>query len=320
VDHGDGTFSYDPGSHFVSLPRGATATDTFQYILSDANGATATSTVTVRITGQNQRPVANVDTVDLDENAGETVLTPQLLRNDADPDLGDRASLRITAIQTSGTQGTVTLSIDGTVKYTPSSSMPNLAPGDGVLDSFEYTVSDPSGGASTARATLRIQGRNEAPVTVRDTVAIAETASGTDITAVLLSNDWDPDPGQTSGLRVIGVDRAGTIGSLTFVGGRVQYSPNGRFETLSAGAVGVDQFRYQVADPAGATAWNVVTVNVQGINSAPIAANDYPVIELKTSATDPWGQRARGRWLCRMVRYSIRLPVGWCSMKDKFQS
>lgn len=286
VDHGDGTFSYDPGSHFVSLPRGATATDTFQYILSDANGATATSTVTVRITGQNQRPVANVDTVDLDENAGETVLTPQLLRNDADPDLGDRASLRITAIQTSGTQGTVTLSIDGTVKYTPSSSMPNLAPGDGVLDSFEYTVSDPSGGASTARATLRIQGRNEAPVTVRDTVAIAETASGTDITAVLLSNDWDPDPGQTSGLRVIGVDRAGTIGSLTFVGGRVQYSPNGRFETLSAGAVGVDQFRYQVADPAGATAWNVVTVNVQGINSAPIAANDYPVIELKTSATD----------------------------------
>jgi hypothetical protein len=49
TDNGNGTFSYDPTGQFASLSRGQTASDKFQYIVTDSTGATATGEVTVTI-------------------------------------------------------------------------------------------------------------------------------------------------------------------------------------------------------------------------------------------------------------------------------
>ncbi len=47
----DGSFSYDPNGQFTGLAEGETATDSFSYMIQDADGATATAIVTITITG-----------------------------------------------------------------------------------------------------------------------------------------------------------------------------------------------------------------------------------------------------------------------------
>jgi len=53
TDNGDGTFTYNPNGQFESLAVGETATDSFNYTVSDGNGGTDTATVTVTINGAN---------------------------------------------------------------------------------------------------------------------------------------------------------------------------------------------------------------------------------------------------------------------------
>ena len=43
VVNGDGSFSYDPSTLFVSLPAGATTVDTFSYTMEDSEGEETTA-------------------------------------------------------------------------------------------------------------------------------------------------------------------------------------------------------------------------------------------------------------------------------------
>ncbi|MEO1977527.1 MULTISPECIES: Ig-like domain-containing protein [Salipiger] len=71
--------SYDPNGQFDWLGEGETATDSFQYTVSDGNGGVTTATVTVTIEGQNDAEVAVGQTV--------TGVTPTLIANyDSDYD------------------------------------------------------------------------------------------------------------------------------------------------------------------------------------------------------------------------------------------
>ena len=54
----DGSFTYDPFGRFDHLAAGESATDTFDYTITDSQGATSSATVTVEITGINDDPVA----------------------------------------------------------------------------------------------------------------------------------------------------------------------------------------------------------------------------------------------------------------------
>ena len=85
----DGSYSYDPNGQFDALNDGETATDTFTYTVSDGNGGTDTATVTVTINGStdNTAPIANNDTLTVDE--GVMVTVNGVLDNDVDPDPGD---------------------------------------------------------------------------------------------------------------------------------------------------------------------------------------------------------------------------------------
>ena len=147
-----GTYTYTPDPTFVGE-------DTFTYDVTDSEGNTTTATVTINVVdptdnANNTPPIANDDNFST-FNDPANPLASSLLGNDSDPD-----SDVITVTQAGGVAAgtpfvtangaTVTVAEDGTFVYTP------LAGFVGV-DTFEYTITDPSGATDTATATFDVQ-------------------------------------------------------------------------------------------------------------------------------------------------------------------
>jgi len=142
TDNGDGTFDYDPNGQFESLGVGATATDTFDYTVSDGNGGTDTATVEITVNGVNDDPVAVDDT---DATGEDTAVDIDVLDNDTDID-GD--TLTVASVGTAS-NGSTSINLDGTVRYDP-----NL--GFTGTDSFTYVVSDGNSGTDTGTVTVEV--------------------------------------------------------------------------------------------------------------------------------------------------------------------
>jgi hypothetical protein len=97
----------------------------------------------------NQIPQATADSFTVQQDSSDNRLS--VLANDSDPD-GD--VLMITTVKTPG-QGTATISSNNLeISYTPRSAYSGP-------DSFEYTVSDGSGGTSTATVVVRVEQADE---------------------------------------------------------------------------------------------------------------------------------------------------------------
>lgn len=115
----------------------------FGYTVSDGHGGTASATVTVTV--GNTAPVAVDDRAKTQATGDRSVLV-DVLANDSDPD-GDRLELAPT-LPRAPDHGTVERTGDG-YRYVPSPSF------DGT-DSFDYAVTDPYGGTSTATVTITV--------------------------------------------------------------------------------------------------------------------------------------------------------------------
>ena len=91
----NGSVVYAPGSAFVALAAGQTATDTFSYDLSDAAGATASATVTLTVLGANDAPYGlSLSGTGVEENAPAGTRIGTLLGQD--PDTGDTLTYALT--------------------------------------------------------------------------------------------------------------------------------------------------------------------------------------------------------------------------------
>jgi len=158
------------------LDSGDSATDVFNYTVSDGNGGTDIATITITILGANDTPVAvdDTDSVNVDETTTATDGSANDVLTD-DTDADDSASLTVTAIQPSGgsssnvsagssynssgtevtgTYGTLTIGADGSYTYVADQdAADNISAGSSETDVFTYTVSD---GTSTDTATLTI--------------------------------------------------------------------------------------------------------------------------------------------------------------------
>ncbi|MEM9059382.1 MAG: Ig-like domain-containing protein, partial [Pseudomonadota bacterium] len=94
-----------------------------------------TATLTATVTGENDLPDA-VDDAASSGAIGASDIT--LTGNDSDPDLTD--DLEILSIDTTGTQGTVTINADNdSVNYDPNGAFVGLADGETAVDTFTYT-------------------------------------------------------------------------------------------------------------------------------------------------------------------------------------
>jgi VCBS repeat-containing protein len=161
------------------------------------------------------------------------------------------------------------VNVDGTFAYDPAGRFEFLGTGDQVTDTFTYTVEDAQGGAATAAVSVLVRGINDAPAANPDALSTSEETA---VTIDLTANDFDPD-GATPVLA--GLNDSATVGALTpNADGSVRYDPSGRFDFLAEGEVSTDTFEYIIEDGEGATDTATVTVEVVGVNDAPVAVDD----------------------------------------------
>ncbi|MEO0942019.1 MAG: DUF4347 domain-containing protein, partial [Cyanobacteria bacterium J06642_12] len=108
----------------------------------------------------NLPPTAVNDTGSVTENGTASI---NLTANDTDTNPSD--DLEISGINTSGTQGSVTINSDSdSVTYNAGTAFDSLAVGQTATDTFTYTVTDGDGGTDTATVTVTITGENDLPV------------------------------------------------------------------------------------------------------------------------------------------------------------
>ena len=102
---------------------------------------------------------------------------------------------------------------------------------------------------------------NDAPVPVGDAVSLFENNT---ISFNVLSNDFDPDNGDT--FAITAIDTSGLKGTLTDIGnGNFSYDPNGEFSELGEGDSAITSFTYTISD-GEETSSATVTITVDGVD------------------------------------------------------
>ncbi|MFL6200116.1 MAG: Ig-like domain-containing protein [Thermoanaerobaculia bacterium] len=233
------TVTFTPAANFHGT-AGA-----FTYTVRDAGGVERTASVTVTVASVNDPPVANADSITLQEDSG---IAFQPMANDTDVD-GD--TLTIVAV-TQGANGTAGIS-GAWVSFSPAANFHGGT-------SFTYTIRDTGGAESTAYVNVSVTSVNDPPMAGPDTAA---TNKNTPVTVSVLANDADIDGAALS----VSAVTQGSNGAVTTNGITVTYTP-------AAGFTGSDSFTYNVSDGLGGTATGLVSVAVANVNDAPVANPD----------------------------------------------
>ncbi|GLT20710.1 hypothetical protein GCM10007933_01610 [Zoogloea oryzae] len=253
-----------------ALKEGETHTETFTVQSIDGTP----TTVTITVVGTNDGPVANPDTASTNE---DTPVTFAVLGNDTDPD-GD--TLTVTAATVDPAKGTVTVNPDGTLSFTPAANVTGPV-------TVTYTIADGHGGTTTGIATVNIAPINDDPLARNDVNGLVKTdslpATGNVITNPAgIDSDVDGDTltvttvagAPVSGATVI----TGLFGTLTIqADGQYSYiqdTTNPAVTGLAPGATLQDSFAYTVEDGQGGSANAVLTINIAGANTPPVASPD----------------------------------------------
>ncbi|MFC6490994.1 Ig-like domain-containing protein, partial [Nitratireductor sp. GCM10026969] len=267
----DGTFAYDPGDAFDHLSENEVAYDTFKYTVRDEHGAEVTKTAKVKITGQNDAPVAKDVSAETTENAATTI-KPEF----SDVDRNDTHTFKL---DTTGTKGEVIVNKDGTFAYDPGDAFDWLGENEIAYDTFKYTVRDNHGAEVTKEVKVKITGQNDAPVAKDITAEAKEDGPG----ITIKPDVTDADKGDTHTFKL---DTTGTKGEVTVnKDGTFSYDPNGAFEHLGENEVAYDTFKYTVRDNHGAEVTKEVKVKITGQNDAPMA-KDVSAETTENAATD----------------------------------
>ncbi|WP_420641694.1 Ig-like domain-containing protein [Candidatus Leptofilum sp.] len=253
----DGTFSYDPtGSATIqALDAGDTTSDSFDYTISDGDTGTDTGTVTINLTGVNDAPVASGDgpynaTEDVQLNINRAA---GVLANDTDVDTDDVGTLTA-VINTTTSNGTLTLNPNGSFTYTPNANYNGS-------DSFTYFANDGTVNSGSATVTINIASQDDDPNAADDGYTVDENSSNN--TLMVLSNDTDPD-NVSETFTITAVDNPTTQnGVATINGSTILYTPQ-------AGFVGTDTFTYTIEDSTNRSDTATVTITVQDVNEDPI--------------------------------------------------
>lgn len=247
TDVNTGAYTYTPNPV-------AEGTDTFTFRVNDGTSDSNIAVVTVHIAFDNP-PIANDDIYSLDEGATTSVGAESgVLANDADI---DNQALTVTLVS-NVSYGTLLLHENGSFIYTHNGS-------ETTSDSFSYKASDGIKDSEVRTVTFTVNPVNDPPAANGDSYNLDEggqlnigTAQG------VLANDSDTD-GPVLTAKLISDVSNGTL-TLSNDGSFV-YTHNGS-ETTS------DSFAYQANDGINGSNTAVVTISINPLNDAPVAAND----------------------------------------------
>jgi len=133
-----GTLTYTPNADF-------NGTDAFTYEVTDGNGGITQAVVTITVNPINDAPVASALLLNARADSAGLIDGGALIINDTDVD-GDALTL---VGLTQPSNGFVSLNPDGTIVYLPTTGFVGI-------DSFTYTVSDPSGAQATGLVVIDV--------------------------------------------------------------------------------------------------------------------------------------------------------------------
>ncbi|MCA9139121.1 MAG: tandem-95 repeat protein, partial [Planctomycetales bacterium] len=282
----DGNFVYDPTgvAAFDSLPAGDHLLDQFTYTISDPEGLTDSAVAQIWVQSPvNLVPVASPTALTVSEDGDVDPATFQSLltgAGDSDRLPGDPPLAMVQETVTSVKGASVTIAADGTFVYDASgaAAIDGLSSGETTDDSFMARVTDGFDPSAPVMITLLVTGINDAPNAVDDlyTGVSANGLLSTTIINGVLANDTDVDspsplvvdPSQTETFSVGGA-RVTLRPDGTF-----DYDPAGAFAELAEGETAIDTFTYVVLDDRGAESIATVSIEVIGVDDAPIAGTD----------------------------------------------
>ncbi len=201
----------------------------------------------------NAPPLAVDDAYTMAEDNVLAVASPGVLANDSD----DPRDVLTATLLTPPSAGAVTLSPDGSFVYTPPGNFNGAA-------SFTYRVQDQRGGSDTGAVSIVLAPVNDAPVATDDAFVMAEDETLSVAVPGVLGNDTDVD-GQTLAAVLLTPPAQGSL--VLAAAGGFTYMPPAHFH-------GSANFVYQAGDGAGGTDTGTVTITVNSVNDAPVAAAD----------------------------------------------
>ncbi len=275
---GDWSYTLDNASAAVQELRGGqTVTDTFTVGVTDGGGLDDTGTVTVTVTGANDAPILDDQTVATVTEDGTTSASGTLAYDGVD--VGDTHTFDLS--DGDGSYGTLTVDADGDWSYTldnASTAVQELRGGQTVTDTFTVGVTDGGGLDDTGTVTVTVTGENDAPTAASETLEVHEvspqeaagavtvedvdTESTFRVTRIDLGEDSADVPADGQG------ELAGTYGTLIVdADGTYRYelaAGSQAVEFLITGQTVSETFTLAVADGLGGTDTTDVTVSIDG--------------------------------------------------------
>ncbi|SDM85099.1 VCBS domain-containing protein [Afipia sp. GAS231] len=258
----NGSYSYSVADSAVQyLGAGDTKIDTFTVTSVDGT----TKKVSFTIHGVNDAAVIGNATVhDVTEDATKPNLIAAGSISISDVDQGE-ATFKTSVISAGGNLGTLTLSSNGSYRYSVAdSAVQYLGAGDTKVDTFTVTSTD----GTTKQISFTIHGANDAAVIGTPTVHdVTEDATQPLLTANGTISITDVDQGQAAFQSTV-VSAASNLGTLTLAAnGSYSYSvADSAVQYLGAGDTKVDTFTVTSLD--GTT--KQVSFTIHGVNDAAV--------------------------------------------------
>ncbi|HEU0130064.1 MAG TPA: Ig-like domain-containing protein [Mycobacteriales bacterium] len=245
----DGSFTYTPNANF-------NGTDSFTYKANDTHTDSAAATVSITVNAVNDAPVAAAVTDTTAEDAPKSVT---LSATDVDDDALAFSIVTGPAHGSLGAVGTpdctAANSCTASVTYTPDANYHGA-------DSFTYKVNDGTADSNTATVTLTVTTVNDTPAGSNDAYSIDEDTALPVTAPGVLANDTDADGDTLTPV----LESGPANGSLTLnADGSFTYTPNANYN-------GTDSFAYHATDGTADSASTTVTITVNAVNDAPVAA------------------------------------------------
>jgi RHS repeat-associated protein len=221
--------------------------DNLTYLVNDGLVDSGVATVSINVQAVNDAPVANDQTVTLNE---DTSLNVVLSASDVD-------NTTLTYSVSQAPSNGVLSGIAPNLIYTPNSNFNGS-------DSFTFVANDGDADSNTALISLNVSAENDAPVASNQTVSTNEDVA---LSIVLTGSDVDGDSLNYS------ITNLPSNGVLSGTAPNLTYTPNNNFS-------GSDSINYVVSDGQLNSENTLVDIVV-------VAENDFPVINSQpvTSAT-----------------------------------
>ena len=287
---GDFTYTVNETDAAVQALRQSTdtLTDVFSYTMRDTAGATSSTTLTVTIHGADDAPTLAAQTGSQNATVGSAFSLVLPAGTFTDVDAGD--SLAYTATAADGS------SLPAWLSFNAATRTFSGTPTTGDVGTLNVKVSATDLGGLAASETFNIvvtTTSNTVPTAIADTAdatekgGVANSSGGSPAAGNVLTNDTDPDPGDTKTVTALSFGAvAGTLGTaLPGAHGSLVLSASGDFTyTVNETDAAVqalrqstdtltDIFSYTMRDTAGATSSTTLAVTIHGADDAPTISN-----------------------------------------------